>query len=123
MSACAEKHAQHESSVTQRLKWAAGANPSLSNTLRDFEDSCRKRDHLVRVRSAHDVCIFHLVSLVLNCLHSIQTEHDVITEIITICNSILHFEALRTRTTEAFAADDDFRTLLKKYTCTLLNWS
>ena len=43
-----------------------------------------------------------------------QAEHDVITEIVTICNSILHFEALRTRTTEAFAADEDFTTLLQK---------
>ena len=49
VNACAERHAQHESSVKQRLKWAAGANPSLSNTLKDFEESCHKRDHLVQV--------------------------------------------------------------------------
>ena len=49
MTSLAEKHAQLEASVTQRLKWAAGANPSLSCVLRDFEDICSKKDTVLQV--------------------------------------------------------------------------
>ena len=49
MTSLADKHAQLEASVTQRLKWAAGANPSLSCVLRDFEDICSKKDTVLQV--------------------------------------------------------------------------
>ena len=36
-------------------------------------------------------------------------------EVTSICNAVLHFEALRTRTPEAVAADTNFLTLMNRY--------
>jgi len=47
-------HSHHEQlmkTVVQRLKWAAGANPSLAQTLSQFEDVLAADRTLLEVRS------------------------------------------------------------------------
>ena len=38
-----------ETSITQRLKWAAGANPSLSATLQQFEETLAENSTILQV--------------------------------------------------------------------------
>ncbi|KAK2173307.1 hypothetical protein NP493_886g01031 [Ridgeia piscesae] len=85
-----ERHLALETSITQRLKWAAGANPSLSATLQQFEEAL----------AANNVVL--------------QAEAALATDAITLCNAILHFEALRTRTPEALTADASFLALINR---------
>ncbi len=49
MSSVQEKLAQLESSIEQRLKWAAGANPSLNPILENFEHTLKDRKRLIVV--------------------------------------------------------------------------
>lgn len=76
-------------SLTQRLKWAAGANPALGEVMAAFDNavlmSCEKLAH----------------------------QHNLATIISTTCNSILHYEALRTRTSESVTNDANFIKLVK----------
>ena len=46
-----ERHTQIEASITQRLKWAAGANPSLNPTMVSYEETLANKNslHLVGV--------------------------------------------------------------------------
>ena len=47
-----ERHLQLELSITQRLKWAAGANPSLNQVMGQFEESLAATRALLQVRHA-----------------------------------------------------------------------
>ena len=49
MSSVQEKLTHLESSIEQRLKWAAGANPSLNPTLENFEHTLKARKRLIVV--------------------------------------------------------------------------
>jgi len=51
LALCQEKYSQLEGSITQRLKWAAGANPSLNYILQQFEDANLVRKQLAEVSS------------------------------------------------------------------------
>ena len=44
-----DKHSQLESSVTQRLKWGAGANPTMSAVLKEFEEILVKKESVMTV--------------------------------------------------------------------------
>ena len=46
-----ERHLALEGSITQRLKWAAGANHTLSGVLRTFEESVRDKGDRINVSS------------------------------------------------------------------------
>lgn len=46
---CQNHYTQLESSIIQRLKWAAGANPSLNLVLTQFEDCSSYRKHVFEV--------------------------------------------------------------------------
>lgn len=46
-----EKFTAQESSIEQRLKWAAGANPALNPVLQNFEQTLAARKKLMVVRS------------------------------------------------------------------------
>ncbi|XP_078691237.1 serine/threonine-protein kinase SMG1-like isoform X6 [Branchiostoma floridae x Branchiostoma belcheri] len=85
-----ERSTQLEAGIAQRLKWAAGANPSLQTMLLDFEEAQNNRNSLLmnEGRRASDVC--------------------------KLCNAVLHFEALRTRTPEAMQADATFLALIRR---------
>ena len=50
MSGVQEKFTHLESSIEQRLKWAAGANPSLNPILENFECTLKERKRLLVVR-------------------------------------------------------------------------
>ncbi|PSN46480.1 hypothetical protein C0J52_06894 [Blattella germanica] len=76
------------SSVEQRLKWAAGANPALSEVMAAFESA-------VSVRSER-----------------LNLEQRLSTLVGNTCNALLHHEALRTRTSEGLAHDTAFLQLL-----------
>lgn len=71
-------------SVEQRLKWAAGANPALSEVMAAFESA-------VSVRSER-----------------LNLEQRLSTLVGNTCNAVLHHEALRTRTSEGMAHDTAF---------------
>ena len=49
VTATQERHTQLEGSVTQRLKWAAGANPKLASIVTNFEEGLQKKNDVVKV--------------------------------------------------------------------------
>ena len=49
LTSCQGQYTQLESSITQRLKWAAGANPSLNLILQQFDDASVLRKQLAEV--------------------------------------------------------------------------
>lgn len=53
LALCQSQYTQLESSITQRLKWAAGANPSLHLILQQFEDASTVRKQLAEVCMEH----------------------------------------------------------------------
>ncbi|ESO84140.1 hypothetical protein LOTGIDRAFT_155465 [Lottia gigantea] len=85
-----EKYFQHEESIAQRLRWAAGANPNLNLILIQFEETSQHRKTML------------------------AEERKRCTDIINWCQGILHFEASRTRTSEAISSDNNFHTLIKR---------
>lgn len=58
---CYSHYIQLESSIIQRLKWAAGANPSLNLVLQQFDDASSLRKLLYEVRA---VLHYHTVMLI-----------------------------------------------------------
>lgn len=78
-------------SAEQRLKWAAGANPDLNNIMAQFE------------------CAVNIMEDRLN------VEQKLAVTIGNACNTLLHHEALRTRTTEAISHDSLFVNLVKNW--------
>lgn len=49
VNAIQDRHSGLEGSITQRLKWAAGANPSLTQVLQQFEEALNARNILIQV--------------------------------------------------------------------------
>ncbi|XP_059145931.1 serine/threonine-protein kinase SMG1-like [Physella acuta] len=90
LTSCQERYNQMEASISQRLRWAAGANPSLNVVLTNFEQSALYRKKFI------------------------EEENKRVTEAGNLCQGILHLEALRTQTIEASSSDTSFRQLLNK---------
>ena len=141
MSSVQDKLSQLESSIEQRLKWAAGANPSLNPTLERFESTLKERKRLIMVCDYFSSCLcdcdynflwllgrnlchihpLYFPSSILkhvSMIHS-QVESKYSSDICGISNAILHFEAFRTRTSEALAADQTLASLVQRYCKTL----
>jgi len=49
LAAVNERHEHLEKTVVQRLKWAAGANPTLGQTLQLFEEALKETAAIVEV--------------------------------------------------------------------------
>jgi PI-3-kinase-related kinase SMG-1 len=49
LDTCQTHYTHLESSIVQRLKWAAGANPSLNLVLQQFEECSAYRKHIFEV--------------------------------------------------------------------------
>ncbi|XP_031845911.1 serine/threonine-protein kinase Smg1 isoform X3 [Nomia melanderi] len=79
------------SSAVQRLKWAAGANPALGEVMSAFDNA------------------------VLSSCEKLTRQHSLATSVVNTCNSILHYEALRTRTSESVTHDTNFVKLVKHW--------
>ncbi|XP_035721238.1 serine/threonine-protein kinase SMG1-like isoform X1 [Vespa mandarinia] len=79
------------SSAIQRLKWAAGANPALGEVMSAFDNA------------------------VLSSCEKLTQQHNLAAAVINTCNSILHYEALRTRTSESVTHDANFIKLVKHW--------
>ncbi|KOC68709.1 Serine/threonine-protein kinase SMG1 [Habropoda laboriosa] len=79
------------SSAVQRLKWAAGANPALGEVMSAFDNA------------------------VVSSCEKLTRQHNLATSVINTCNSILHYEALRTRTSESLTHDTNFVKLIKHW--------
>ena len=47
---CQDHYSQMEASISQRLRWAAGANPSLNAVLTNFENAISYRKKFIEVR-------------------------------------------------------------------------
>ncbi|XP_048245963.1 serine/threonine-protein kinase SMG1-like isoform X1 [Haliotis rufescens] len=90
IAGCEDRYSQLEGSITQRLRWAAGANPTLNFVLQQFEEASNRRKM------------------------SLETESKMVTEVVSLCQGILHFEALRTRTAEAVSSDTNFLTHINR---------
>ncbi|XP_067939464.1 serine/threonine-protein kinase SMG1-like [Watersipora subatra] len=85
-----EKLATPEAAISQRLKWAAGANPKLMPTLSDFEKSQQTRDSIL----------------------SKQT--SIMKDLVGHCRSILHLETMRSKSQEASALSIKFEQLIER---------
>ncbi|OCT64106.1 hypothetical protein XELAEV_18045208mg [Xenopus laevis] len=85
-----EKLAALEASIEQRLKWAGGANPTLAPVLQDFEATITERRNLV------------------------LKENQRINQVTFLCSTIIHFEGLRTRTTDTLSLDASLFELIKR---------
>lgn len=57
MTAAIEKHLTLEVSISQRLKWAAGANPSLNQVAVQFEEILSANKALLQVILLSEECI------------------------------------------------------------------
>ncbi len=44
-----DRYSQLQSSIEQRLKWAAGANPALNAVQQNFENAAEKRKEILQV--------------------------------------------------------------------------
>ncbi|XP_063980993.1 serine/threonine-protein kinase SMG1 [Diachasmimorpha longicaudata] len=82
--------------VDQRLKWAAGANPALAEVMAAFGNA---------VLSSNDR-LSHQRSLAISVANT--------------CNSILHYEALRTKTSESITTDAHFVKLIQQWEASCL---
>ncbi|XP_015595300.1 serine/threonine-protein kinase SMG1 [Cephus cinctus] len=78
-------------SAGQRLKWAAGANPALGEVMSAFDNA------------------------VATSCEKLTRQHNLAAIVINTCNAILHYEALRTRTSESVTNDTNFLKLLKHW--------
>ncbi|XP_045069168.1 serine/threonine-protein kinase SMG1 [Coregonus clupeaformis] len=90
ITALQEKLASLEGSIEQRLKWAGGANPALAPVLQDFDLTIAERRALVARESQRT------------------------SQVTFLCSTILNFEGLRTRTSEALSMDSTLFELLKR---------
>ena len=90
VNAVREKVQSQHFRISQRLQWAAGANPSLSATLDDFERAVGKRNE------------------------ALQAEEDLCNEIIDLCKTVIHLESTHSRTIIKTAYDKEIITLLNK---------
>ncbi|KYN40743.1 Serine/threonine-protein kinase SMG1 [Trachymyrmex septentrionalis] len=79
------------SSAVQRLKWAAGANPALGEVMSAFDNA------------------------VLSSCDKLTRQHNLAAMVVNTCNSILHYEALRTRTSESVTHDTNLVKLIKHW--------
>lgn len=79
------------SSAIQRLKWAAGANPALGEVMSAFDNA------------------------VLSSCDKLTRQHNLAAMVVNTCNSILHYEALRTRTSESVTHDANLVKLIKHW--------
>lgn len=79
------------SSAVQRLKWAAGANPALGEVMSAFDNA-----------------------VLLSC-EKLTRQHNLAAMVVNMCNSILHYEALRTRTSESVTHDANLVKLIKHW--------
>ncbi|KAJ8664855.1 hypothetical protein QAD02_006517 [Eretmocerus hayati] len=79
------------SSAVQRLKWAAGANPALGEVMAAFDNA------------------------VITSCEKLTRQANLAAIVVNTCNSILHYEALRTRTQEGLANDASFVKLVKRW--------
>lgn len=86
-----EKQQNLVASVDQRLKWAAGANPALGEVMAAFDNA------------------------VLTSCEKLTRQHNLAAIVVNTCNSILHYEALRTRTSESISNDANFLKLTKQW--------
>ncbi|XP_054706809.1 serine/threonine-protein kinase SMG1-like [Uloborus diversus] len=85
-----ERYLSLTSGIEQRLKWAAGANPSLTAVQEDFEVAIAAKTSII------------------------NTSNQLSRDLVSMCNAVLHFEALRTRTTEALSSDNTFLALINR---------
>ncbi|XP_078521376.1 serine/threonine-protein kinase SMG1 [Lissotriton helveticus] len=90
ISAVQDKLAALEASIEQRLKWAGGANPALAPVLQDFEATITERRNIVVQESKRA------------------------NQVTFLCSNIIHFESLRTRTTETLSLDASLFELIKR---------
>lgn len=84
-----EKYTNFTGNVEQRLKWAAGSNPSIAKALEEFSNG---------------------VELALSGVGELLQKSE---EVASLCNAVLHYEALRTHTVDAISWDASFTSVLK----------
>ena len=88
VSGAQERHLQLEASVTQRLKWAAGANPNLASLVATFEEGLSSKNSVV------------------------VAESELASELVTVCSALHHFETHKMQSTEKAVRDANFSQLI-----------
>ncbi|OXU25637.1 hypothetical protein TSAR_001094 [Trichomalopsis sarcophagae] len=78
-------------SAIQRLKWAAGVNPALNEVMAAFDNA------------------------VFTSCEKLTRQANLSAVVVNACNSILHYEALRTRTQESVINDANLAKLVKRW--------
>ncbi|KAG0722298.1 Serine/threonine-protein kinase SMG1 [Chionoecetes opilio] len=93
-----DKHTSLTGNVEQRLKWAAGSNPSIAKALEEFSNG---------------------VEIALTGIIELLQKSE---EVASTCNTVLHYEALRTHTVDAISWDTSFTSVLNscQESCMLL---
>ena len=79
-----EHQQQLVQSAVQRLKWAAGANPAVAEVTAAFDNA------------------------VISSCDKLTRQANLSALVVSTCNTVLHYEALRTRTQESVANDANF---------------
>ncbi|CAL4069482.1 unnamed protein product, partial [Meganyctiphanes norvegica] len=83
-----EKYTNFTANVQQRLKWGAGSNPAIALALEEFTGGV-------------EVGLAGVSELLQRC-----------EEVVSLCNTVLHYEALRTHTMDAVTWDASFTSVL-----------
>lgn len=98
LSKMRDEIASFVTAITQRLKWAVGANPGLIKLLTSFSD-------IVKLKCKNFDKTAELVELV-----------------VTSCNAVLYYESLRIATPEALEQDQRFLDLVSRWekSCTMI---
>ncbi|XP_071818149.1 serine/threonine-protein kinase SMG1-like isoform X2 [Apostichopus japonicus] len=90
ISSMLEKMVAMQGGISQRLKWAAGANPQVSEVLKTVESSLEHKTTVYQLEAKHS------------------------SQLTALSSAILHFEAHRTRTSEAIKSDAAVHDLFKR---------
>jgi PI-3-kinase-related kinase SMG-1 len=90
VSTVREKVQSQHFRISQRLQWAAGANPGLNLIVDDFERAVNNRNK------------------------ALQVEEDLCSEIIDLCKTVIHLESTHSRTVIKTAYDKEIIHLLGK---------
>lgn len=101
-----DKHQQLEVSISQRLKWAAGAKPSLNQVAAQFEEILTANKAMLQVST------LGFGSLI--WFFSPQRETDLCSEVASMCSAIVHLETLHCTGAETVAADNAFLAVINR---------
>ncbi len=95
--------------------------------LQQFDDTAATHKTTVQVNATHDIALFgfslrvnHVISCCVGIIANVNTgggvqaESSLVRDLVTVANSVLHLEAMRTRTPDAYNIDSGMVGLLDR---------